>query len=719
MKPLSIILVCILFLLIPSSAKPLHEADLKNSWVDVPWTEFKEIIDKLTRTHPAAMNDTVYPPVDYCISSAHIKGTVADRKTARFTVVVTVHITESATLKQNGWVVVPVGADNSDNDQYAILESTALNGKPVPVYNQDANNHILISKPGVYTVTLNYFCPIISEEGNWKMALCLPNAASALLDFFIPESRAEVWVNGIQRASQPANRGTRLETPVSLDQELNIRYSFVGESVAEGGDAMGMAPKVFASTGMLVTIKENRISYQYRVDYQIWHQKRTFFSIALPDSLPVENVLGAGLTEWKVAQTDSGAVLVARTGFAPDQSYTLTLNFSKKLETVEATIPVPVLRVLDVNRESGYIAVQATETMEVFTGDTVRNLTVAGPQELPDWLQSQQEVIMRFKYSTPPCFLSLKVLRHKDMPVLVAIADEALFTGLVTRDGYTLVKFRYSIRNNHKQYLSLTMPQGWTLWSALIDGNAVMPASSESPTVALIPLKKMSKTDEGTGFILELVYWHEGKKLGGSGTMRFETPIVDINCQKINGELWLPPQWDYSGFKGSLEKVDDYKPRYIASSISRAEPRQKMSAQSNTMAVGKKGDVFSLPVEIEVPNKGGILRFSKNLTIAGEKGGLSLKYYKKLLSLWKVKAFCVWLCTLLVAFYAARWAFRNRKKRTIWPMVCAGCSALLLILIMNSVLSLQAGSLIRTMLFGVACAWLSHRGSIARKEATA
>ncbi len=722
MKSLSIALTCILLLLHISSAKPVHTVDLKNSRVDVPWKEFREIIDKMSKTVPAAIKDTVYPPVDYCISSARIKGTVVDRKIARFSAQVKIHVSKSRALKRNGWIAVPIGTDNSNMKTYAVYESTELNGKPIPVHSKGGQNRVLISRPGVHTLKINYYSPITSIEGNWKMALSLPHAATAHLDLLIPGSRAEVWVNGIKCNAVLLPKGTRLETAVSLDRELNIRYSLIGDGIDEGSEAVNMAPKVFASTGMLVTIKENRVSYQYRVDYQIWHQKRKKFSIALPDSLPIENVHGAGLSEWKVDQAGKGAVLIARTSFAPDRAYSLTLEFSKKLETVEASIPVPVLRVLNVNRESGCIAIQASETMEVFADDSVHNLTAIPAQELPYWLQVQKEVLMRFKYNRPPYALTLNVLRHKDMPVLVAIADEALFTGLMTRDGYTLVKFRYFIRNNHKQYLSITMPKGWTLWSALIDGNAVMPASSESSSEALIPLKKMSKTDEGTGFVLELVYWYEAKKMGLGGTISFETPVIDINCQKINGELWVPSRYQYKKFKGSIEKVKQYTSRYISSTVNnqrQSGSRRNLPMQSNTFAMGKKGRAMSLPVEIEVPKEGLPVRFSKKLTIAGEKGELSFSYRKHVLPLQKLIAFLIWLLTLLLAFLTGRWILENHKKQKTWPMIVISFGVLMIVVMVNIGFNLQAPALIRTALLGVFCAVLARLGQKKREEVVA
>ncbi|NLE01336.1 MAG: hypothetical protein GX640_15830 [Fibrobacter sp.] len=104
----------------------------------------------------------------------------------------------------------------------------------------------------------------------------------------------------MKRPVQLSKNGTVFSSVVSLEEELLLRYSQIGEEFTDDDNGNQIAPKSFATSGLLVTIKENRINYQYRVDYQIWHQKRNLFSIEIPESLQIENVQGTGISEWKV-----------------------------------------------------------------------------------------------------------------------------------------------------------------------------------------------------------------------------------------------------------------------------------------------------------------------------------------------------------------------------------------------------------------------------------
>lgn len=661
-------LFCVLLLALPVHTEKTKTIDLKDSRIDLPWKEFKEILNKASEPVNKPLPDTLLSSTDYLISNAVISGNVLNRNAARFVVKVDVIVPFSTSLKQNNWVAIPVGTTQNENSSKGVLERAELNGADIPVHTTEDNLQVLLSKAGTHTLTLIYYCPVTSEEGNYIIAFSVPRAASARLEFAIPKMRSDLWINGSKRVVNITNNNTWFNSVISLDDELIIRYSQIGEDFAdEEENGNRIVPKSFATSGLLVTIKENRINYQYRVDYQIWHQKRKTFSIQLPDSLQIENVQGAGISEWKVQHSENGTILKVSTTFAPERTYTINIEFNQKLKTAQTEVEIPVLSILDVKRQNGYLSVNASEAIEVFADEDQENVTDASPDELPEWLQMQKDVLMTYKYTGTPYQLSLKINRHKDVPVLVAIADEGLFTGIITNAGYSLVKFRYFIRNNHKQYLRVWMPEGWVLWSALIDGNAVMPASSTNGNEVLLPLKKLSKTEEGAGFVLELVYWNQQKKFGLSGKFRFETPVIDINCQKVNGEIYFPERYTFKRFKGSIQNVESYSNKYLNSSWKSDAPVAQRQFQNRI-----KGNAISLPVEIEIPSHGIPLRFTKSLTIAGEKSEVSCTYTKKFVWPSLLASVIVSLLIFVISFFISHSLFIRGTVRKKIIIVISG-----------------------------------------------
>lgn len=712
---------CILTMFQYSHGQSGKNLDLNSSRVEIPWSELSKLLDKLQQPVGRPVSDTLNPSVDYLLSSAVISGRVIDRKVARFSFEATVRVLPSGNLKKNGWVAVPLGTIGSDNSRKAVLERAQLNGTDIPIRNEKGKLEIFIPKQGLHKLRLDYFCQIHNEEGNWKLTLDLPRVAAAQMRFTIPEMKAQVWINGLERDVRRESNATRFESVVSLEEELIIRYSQTGDEFVYDMRDGKTAPKMFASTGLVMRIKENRIDYQYKVDYQIWHQKRRNFSIVIPDSLSVENVQGSGIAEWKEEKRKGGSIITVWTTFTPERNYTLQLELSKQLETTISKVSLPSLKVLDVNRESGVVAISASKSTEVFAEDSMVNLTVADQSELPDWLRSTPDILMCFKYSKTPYQMNLSVQRHKDMGVLVAIADEGSFTGIITEEGYSLVRYRYFVRNNHKQFLRVQMPSEWVLWSALIDDEAVMPASEGKQV--LIPLKKLSRIDDGAGFVMELVYWNQGTEFRGRGKVQFSTPVMDINCQKLNGVLFLPDKYYYSGFDGSLHKVERYQSSYLDkvdySSTSNVRRRKMNQNMMNRMSIQKKGKVaMSLPVAVEIPQYGKSYHLSKNLTTAGETGHFSCRYSKE-------SGFWGYIGSLLVlalpffgGLFISMLSFRTKSRRSKITGAASFFISTCLFYLVFSFFSLNTAGVFGAAFLGGATAALAYLGNRNRGEKT-
>ncbi|NLE01337.1 MAG: hypothetical protein GX640_15835 [Fibrobacter sp.] len=62
------------------------QIDLNDSRVDLPWKEFKGILDKVSEPVNRPLPDSLLPSTEYLITSAVINGKVINRKAARFTV---------------------------------------------------------------------------------------------------------------------------------------------------------------------------------------------------------------------------------------------------------------------------------------------------------------------------------------------------------------------------------------------------------------------------------------------------------------------------------------------------------------------------------------------------------------------------------------------------------------------------------------------------------
>ena len=91
---------------------------------------------------------------------------------------------------------------------------------------------------------------------------------------------------------------------------------------------------------------------------------------------------------------------------------------------------------------------------------------------------------------------------------VVTLLDQTQARTMWTRDGRQLTSVTYQVRNNRKQYLRLTMPEGAGRWSAAVGGRAVQPLPRVRQPLAL-PLQR----DGGPSSICE----------GGCSSMQHNT----------------------------------------------------------------------------------------------------------------------------------------------------------------------------------------------------
>ncbi|MBN1984019.1 MAG: hypothetical protein JW795_20990 [Chitinivibrionales bacterium] len=705
------------------------DPNVTSSVVHIPWMEFKAIIDSLKARSHTQENRSRFSSQEYALSAIIVKGTIAENKVAWLQATATLTVMPSKRLKTTGYIPVHLGSFanrgvSQQQGQTAILESVLCNGNQVPVLNTDSASYCLLSASGVQRLQLNYSCPVFAVNGEYRMQLQTPCAPARLLELTIPGSNIEVSVNGIKQAPTREQNKTRVSCALDGMDNLSIVYTSTAlRDTAQTKNAGSVKPKVFAQTGMLISVKDNRIVYTFQISYQVWNKKVTRFVCALSDSLTVEQVSGVGIKEWNMVPGEHGPNLEVTTNFTVQKEYSLTFTLSKELPAATAAVPVPSFFVQDVDRQQGYYAVEVSQGLEVTLHDSTRGLVAVDAQELPQWLQEWNRAVLKLKYREPAHRLVLSIFRHTELPVMVAIADEVKFRALFTRSGYGLAHYVYRIRNNHKQYLQVTMPKQWHLWSVLIDGSAVMPAtgagsstsgsSVHDSSVLLIPMKKISRTSvQDSYFTMELVYWNESKEMNNAGTLRFCLPLIDITVQTIAGTLWIPEQYTYAQYRGTLKAAQHQSGhRYAANGFDDIEGFRgggtvassitsgSFKALANQQFAVKKAAAVGFPVEVDVPRSGVAVTFSQQLTTAGEKAETSFRYHKKT-EFFRDGA--GWALTLLVLLcgWITFWLPLKQAKNKKMMLSAAFCvSAYFFLVILNTVLGIEVKSLLFKYVF--------------------
>jgi hypothetical protein len=141
------------------------------------------------------------------------------------------------------------------------------------------------------------------------------------------------------------------------------------------------------------------------------------------------------------------------------------------------------------------------------------------------------------------------------------------------------------VRNNGLQQLEIQLPPGSNkVWSAYVGGEAVRPALSQDGKL-LLPLEDTATGDAPVS--IELTYVGQEKFPRGSGEFNLISPTLGAPLKNARWDLYLPPDYDYKKFAGSMDHEAGAAPvvqTYSLSQYKAQEAEQTAKKQADTMS---------------------------------------------------------------------------------------------------------------------------------------
>ena len=218
---------------------------------------------------------------------------------------------------------------------------------------------------------------------------------------------------------------------------------------------------------------------------------------------------------------------------------------ASRLETGFPTVPAS-------QRESGEVAIEGVGTLEISSQD-IAGLRRMDVREVHASLSSiaTQSLLSAFRYqrtaSAPPV-LTLNVTRFADAAVLAAIADRAVATTLVTREGRTLTEVVLHLRNRAQPFMKVVLPAGASMLTVDVAGSPAKPADGSDGV--RVPLLRPGFRPDGT-YTVSFVYLNAGTAFARKGDMQMTLPRMDVPVNVVEWELFLPGEYRADRFGGS------------------------------------------------------------------------------------------------------------------------------------------------------------------------
>ncbi|HKW64993.1 MAG TPA: hypothetical protein VJN89_20725 [Candidatus Acidoferrum sp.] len=483
------------------------------------------------------------------------------------------HATLTIDVLKDGWVRVPIPAG-------LLVREARLDGKLVSLVTGAGGKggsqlSALLSHAGRAVLLLDIALPVASSAGEESIAL--PSAASGVTraSVQLPRQGVDIRLTG----------GLLSEKSESGSESKWVAYGRGNEALAfswrrKTEDHRASQPlRLRGSLTELLGLGEDATSINAEVNLEVTQGAAREAKVQIPDKVTVNQVLGAMVADWEVR---GGELSV--TFLEPVEQNARFVITGETRSPREGEIGIPLLRLLNAERETGGVAVEVLGAGEIKDIKT-EGLESADATDLGEMVANRQSpslAAFRFRSGEKTMrSLNVNIARYTPQAVLMANVEEARYQVLVSSEGKTFVQARYAVRNNERNFLKITLPAGATLWSASLSGRAVRPGQAPDGGV-LLPLDKARAGEEAPPFAVEVVYLVRGTVWNDKGQFALALPALDLPISRTGLLLYHPPLFKVTAEPGSFRSVP-YENPISAAFIAPQEDGRRIAGSAGGM----------------------------------------------------------------------------------------------------------------------------------------
>ena len=346
------------------------------------------------------------------------------------------------------------------------------------------------------------------------------------------------------------------ELPAELQKgKVLLAYKYFAHPWSGTLAAEPIEPHVTAETFTFLSLGEALIQASATVRYTILYAGVQTFRVQLPEGAANVDITGPDIKHREEDKENHIWTITLQAKKKAD--YSLFVTFQQEVGGEAVDLKFAGLHVLDVKRETGYIAVAARSDLELSAGDKLEGLTPIDPQEIPAHYKSgiTAPLLLAFRYLRHPYSLHANAVRHDPAGVLVAIIEGCLLSTTLTEDGNLITDVTCRLRNTREQNLAVALPKGAELWHVFVDGKRAIPVQSKEGDTLWTKVPIAGVGGGTRPFVVQLRYGHTLDRLGGCGVLRLEFPRLAIPAMRLGWRVSLPEKYNLVSHAGSLRYV--------------------------------------------------------------------------------------------------------------------------------------------------------------------
>lgn len=296
----------------------------------------------------------------------------------------------------------------------------------------------------------------VSSDAGFRLTPERTLALTEIATAFFP--RKTTGLQSAFRLSEPAwEASMRVERlPKTVQAEVLHLFS-IGEGIAYGSSVL---------------------------NYQVSGAPISTFKIELSDEYKNIEFTGKDLRNWQ--KTDGGFLVQLHTPVSG--SYTLLATYERPFKAQGETLTFTGARPLDAQAEQGHTLIVSAYQFQVKPAEVSAGLLPLETGEVPAEyrLFFDAPILAAYRYNARPFNLKLALSPLAQGDSLSQVVDRAIFKSRISKEGQVITDVQYFVKNRGTPHFRLTLPPDTQLWSATVNGAAVVPVIDG--TANLIPL---------------------------------------------------------------------------------------------------------------------------------------------------------------------------------------------------------------------------------------
>jgi hypothetical protein len=484
-----------------------QESSRSAGWIAIPAAEYQQLRAKAYPVEPAPEP----PPVQATLTRiSYDLQVVGDLAVGRANLIVDVI--------KDGWVRIPIPST-------LLVREAKLNGKPVSLVGGDqssAARSAVFSHKGRAELQLEVVLPVTIAATNERISLPPALAGITQASIQLPRQGVDVKLTG----------GFLAEKSASAAESKWLVYGRGIEPLVfswwkKADNHRSSQPlRLRGSLTEFIALGEDSTPIQAEVSFEVLQGASQAIKLQLPNKVTINQVAGAMVADWEMK---SGELIV--TFLEPIEKSAKFVLTGETRTLREGQIDIPILRLLNVERETGGMAVEVLGAGEIKDRKSA-GLESADATDLGEIVSNRQSpslLAFRFRSGDTKAVrsLSVNVVRYTQEAVLMANIEEARYRILMSDEGKSLVQARYAIRNNQRNFLKIMLPPNAFIWSATLSGKPIRPGQTTDGGL-LLPLEKTRAGEEAPAFAAEIFYFNRGDQWNNRGKCKLALPVLDL-----------------------------------------------------------------------------------------------------------------------------------------------------------------------------------------------